>query len=99
MFAWTVVKILLARVLLGDEFVDQLNLCDLVPGGNTPRDERPSPKKWRSSSPEPASTVMVAGIFFEWGGHAQYFYKFFKDFEFFHPSKYSKRLATSLSHF
>jgi hypothetical protein len=30
MFAWIVVKISLARVLFGDEFVDQLNLCDLV---------------------------------------------------------------------
>jgi hypothetical protein len=30
MFAWIVVKISLARVLFRDEFVDQLNLCDLV---------------------------------------------------------------------
>jgi hypothetical protein len=30
MFAWIVLKILLASVLFGDEFVDQLNLCDLV---------------------------------------------------------------------
>jgi hypothetical protein len=29
-FAWIVVKILFARVLLIGEFVDQLNFCDIV---------------------------------------------------------------------